>query len=223
MKVFSGILMAAGALALWASGLSAGEVPSARERLAARDDVRLLYAVDETHSFVMGGPTLLRAKRPRKVTLYGAIKGGPMLAYMVEHDSPQPFAYKNPVVSSMKLAEGTVALAAAEAATDRTGPTAADLFQLASRACTRAGATPTFVIPMSSGNHGGLASVNAAEAFGYIIMGGGPWYISCDGGAQGVRFLVSKGYGSPSGDDETALVRFGRALEGVKYVRADKR
>ncbi|MFQ5465346.1 MAG: hypothetical protein ACE5EI_05400 [Thermodesulfobacteriota bacterium] len=223
MKGFFGILIAAGALILLAADLSAGEVPSARERLAARDDVRLLYAVDETHSFVMGGPTLLLAERPRKVTLYGAIKGGPMLAYMVEHDSPQPFAYKNPVVSALTLAEGRVALAAAGSAVDRTGPTAADLFQLACRACSRAGATPTFVIPRTFGNQRRLATVSAAEAFGYIIMGGGHWYISCDGGAKGVRFLVSKGYRSLIGDVETALVRFGRALEGVNYVKAGKR
>lgn len=218
------IFMALTILAVAATAAVAGEGPSDRERIAVRGDVALLYAVDETHSFVIGTPDLEDLDTSKVVTVYGTGFGSSIAAVMVEHSEAQPLVWKNPQMPSYDEigvpVQGRTSLGVEVLDSGKDGYTAIDLYQHSMISCDKSYGTASFVIPKEFGNYKRLTEVDAVEAFNYILLSGddgGAWYMACEGGTE--KFQVKKNYKFLTDDAESAEVRHGRALEGVDYAR----
>ncbi|GMR04509.1 MAG: hypothetical protein BMS9Abin23_0407 [Thermodesulfobacteriota bacterium] len=215
------IIFVVTALALAYPYMTEARGESLRESLINKDVIKALYAVDETHSFVVGKPVVSAGNNYRVVKWYSSGEGSAKRAYLIEH-SPEPLIYKNPVVPAFTrvagISDGPIKLKDENFDRSAKGYTGIDAFQLAYAACSKKGGTLTFVIPKRYGKFKRLTSVDAIEAFDHILLKGkaGAWYIACEGES---RFRILKNYSFLTGNFEVAEVRNGIGLNGVNYAK----
>jgi len=187
---------------------------SERESLAASEHVTSLYTVDETHSFIIG--TAEATFGHRVVTKYTIEGSDGDAAYMIEHRSPQPIAYKG--AAELESINETATLAVEELGGSTT-LTGLGVFEKATFECAANGGTVGYVVPRVYGNYKRLTRVGAVEAFDYILLKGdkgGAWYIGCENAdTRSGNFLVTKTYSFLTGYRETAAITYGRTLNGV--------
>jgi hypothetical protein len=207
------LIQAVMAVTMVAGNVSADGTLNIREQLVKSDATRAVYAIDDYHTFVVGGAAETKKVIGNELNVikeYGADDSFKSGAIMIKHDNAQQYVFKNQSANAEMPENGDFTL----------DGNVTSFFQRMTTLCRENKGTTTFVIPKTYGNHKRLTEVSAIEAFNYVATAGiedNGWLMACSGSA---KFMVEKNFQSITKNVETASFYAGRGLEGVSYVKA---
>lgn len=216
------IALSFGLTNVYAQGPATGEFgarvgASLRDRLIESKAMQAVYAIND-HLTLVAGEGALPEGSGEGFTVLNKFSDetDTHMAYLIKYDNAQPFGYKNPSIPSYEdltmPANGEINLGALH-------ESGVDLYQHMTALCRKFNGEATFVIPKRHGKFKRLTSVDAAEAFNYILFSGdkdNAWLMACEGTK---RFVVEKNFQSVTKGEDTADFYSSRGLEGVNYVK----
>jgi len=195
-----------------------------RQGLANSPGIKALYAVDGTHTLVMGA--MASSDETVNFHVLGRYYAGPdhaLQAVMIEHGE-EPMIHKNVNPDALKaMRSGSIKLSRGPFAPAGQGYSSLDVLETASLSCVNNGGHVLYVIPKKYGAFKRLTEVPALEAFQYILLQGSKsvWFVACDGKAS-ARFQVFKNYGFINDGEDVARFRQGLVLDDVNYVKEER-
>ncbi len=190
-----------------------------RLTLGQAPGVHAVYAVDRTHTFVLGRLEPLEGRTYRVLGSYEGGGPGSLTGFMLEHPD-EPMAVDGAASSLDFLREGPVRLTHGPLSVKDDGYSSLDVYEAATISCLLRGAHPIYVIPKKYGRFKRLTEVEGVEAFRYLLLSGadGVWFVACDGKGD-ARFQIMKNYNFVNDDKEVVELSSGVVLEGVDYVK----
>ncbi|TAN62792.1 hypothetical protein EPN18_04005 [bacterium] len=206
------LIQAVVAVTMVAGNVSAADTLNIREQLVKSEATEAVYAIDDYHTFVVGGAAETKkmiGKELNVIKEYGADDSFKTGAIMIKHENAQQYVFKNQSEEVAMPENGDFTL----------DGSVTSLFQRMTTLCRESKGTATFVIPKIYGNHKRLTEVSVIEAFNYMATAGtedNGWLMACSGNA---KFMVEKNFQSITRNIETASFYAGRMLEGVSYVK----
>ncbi len=203
---------------------SVGTDMALRQVLADDPGIEAVYAIDRTHSFVIGRSASLEENMDFRVL--GRYSEGPahaQEALMIEHGE-EPMIYKSAAPGSLdRIRSGALRLSRSPLSPGKEGYSSLDIFEMATLSCQGGGGDAIYVVPKKYGRFKRLTEVGALEAFRYILQKGSTsvWVVACNG-TGAARFQVVKNYDFVNDGEEVAEFRPGLVLDDVNYVRDER-
>ncbi len=191
-----------------------------RLALGQAPGVHAVYAVDRTHTFVLGRLEPAEGRTYRVLGTYEGGGSGALQGFMLEHpDEPMDVGGTEAAALDF-LKKGPVQLTRGPLSAEGKGVSSIDVYEAATMSCILRGAHPIYVIPKQYGRFKRLTEVDGVEAFRYLLLSGadGVWFVACDGKGD-ARFQVMKNYNFVNDDKEVVELATGVVLEGVDYVK----